>query len=1538
MSLLYLCALLLLTPQLLLPAAPLNLDLKTPDALDLDAPLTSDPADLDDSDGPDDLDDPGAPDSPDQPADLVQSPDLHQPHIPLQRPVTYHSPPRQMPLPKPGAFENREFRTGLRKLPRTQGVPEIPGAHLGSASPLRPHQELKVPLRNEVGIPDLSRAEAHQSLRIPFPPLASQSSTPADFIFPRPKWNKDLSQGQPPRRPGRPPDNYDPQVQVPSYLLQGTHKPPEPLEENTEPPGEEEQALPTSLYPIDLEPSGLPPVSPQSEQMDLFAPQKEALSPPPEASQESELCPNKTLCLHPLRASTLETPQENPILQSTLYPGRDNQVSEEFALTLEPVQEVQSGQTLQEAPVQPSNSAQEVKPAVEQEVLAPLPEQEVEPYVVHQKAPPQFPRPSEEIEPVPGLEKSSKPPEILSSSRTQQEVPGSPLEFPEGTKYSMPEETTALPPMPHKEANPFLSEQEALFPTNQQNTTQFQEPLDEVEPIPDQHEYTSEPPEFMEEWEPFTVMQDTQAQSSEWPTEGEHSLLQLENALPPPASTEEVEAPAALQEASVHPEAFLKEIRTSAAQHAYSMEPADYTESLPFPSYNQEASTQRPELPENEAPSIIQNNPGKALESPQHVVTQLPGNTGVTISSEVQYPTPPPLLHKVIVSPTRHYFNVPIATAEPLSQTLAAPQKPTVPSSAFPQLPISQEEQSQAQNPNLNKFTTKSLDYEIPTNQHHTIEMEYPSVTSQKTTGPSSEFFKMTFYQVQDKKLNTNSVTENPLKLGLSETIEYTIMTKDFIAQKKVIPPSEDHEETPLNPDQVQGQQLKMTKVIVQPLALEINVPSETNLEIQLSPEKQGTPTQPPESFHKVVDTTGSVRSSNLQKSIAPPTNQVTLDIDISVSKVDNRETGLTSKNQETPAQTAEPPKGGEAQFTTHPQEPSVKVEYMTTKHPASVPPPSQEITHHSNVPDVTVEPWTLELTLAPEPKTQVVESSPTQQDQTTLSLEHPEKILTQSPVYNQVTVDSTGQDQGQTSKLPDVIVSLLDLPLTTTPQFTSETAHSLAVEETASPTKQSTLKSFTETRALQTASPPKQVTVQLVSPELVVTQHPASSEAGLSSPVTQHTFSFIPEKEHMSPSGPPTQSAKNRNNADICDLCVCQNATLSCTGLPKEKKLRRVPVPEPNTYNSTFTVLNLQGNNISYIDKNVWKAYRWTEKLILSDNFLTELRKDSFEGLLSLQYLDLSCNKIQYIERGTFDALPFLQYVDLGCNIITEVPFGSFQTWHGLQFLNTLVLNRNPLTTIEDPYLYKLPSLNYLDLGATQVSLKTVENILPVMLQLQNLILPSRPACCLCQFKSTIEVVCNTVKMSCNSECLQSIFCGEEAFRMAKDGTFMKALKARKKSHSTELTIEPEKPLSDGSGVTLDRYEIQLNQELQPVIPNNDVRTLLSHVVRTLKMDCSQPEAQLACAKLLSRTGLLLKLLNEQQEAKMAKTGSDTEQWKTNLVNKEDTEIRSESKAQETDKHTKEKKKYNYLYIVSFALSVTAIVIVFILIFCLIK
>uniref|UniRef100_K7FBS5 LRRC37A/B like protein 1 C-terminal domain-containing protein n=1 Tax=Pelodiscus sinensis TaxID=13735 RepID=K7FBS5_PELSI len=222
----------------------------------------------------------------------------------------------------------------------------------------------------------------------------------------------------------------------------------------------------------------------------------------------------------------------------------------------------------------------------------------------------------------------------------------------------------------------------------------------------------------------------------------------------------------------------------------------------------------------------------------------------------------------------------------------------------------------------------------------------------------------------------------------------------------------------------------------------------------------------------------------------------------------------------------------------------------------------------------------------------------------------------------------------------------------------------------------------------------------------------------------------------------------------------------------------------------------DFSGNAISSIEKRVWKGYPWAEYLVLKDNDLRKLQKDSLEGLLSLKHVDLSCNKIQFIEKQAFEPLPFLQFINLGGNLITELQPGTFQAWHGMQFLQKLVLSHNPLSVVADTSLFTLPSLAYLDLGATQVTQKTFKTLLLTALRLETLRLPSNMACCLCQMKENIEILCKTVKLHCEHSCAtnSSLCVHEEPFEQMQE-ELMKVLEARKLNASAVLHLQPEEP-----------------------------------------------------------------------------------------------------------------------------------------------
>ncbi|XP_006889553.1 PREDICTED: leucine-rich repeat-containing protein 37A-like [Elephantulus edwardii] len=253
---------------------------------------------------------------------------------------------------------------------------------------------------------------------------------------------------------------------------------------------------------------------------------------------------------------------------------------------------------------------------------------------------------------------------------------------------------------------------------------------------------------------------------------------------------------------------------------------------------------------------------------------------------------------------------------------------------------------------------------------------------------------------------------------------------------------------------------------------------------------------------------------------------------------------------------------------------PTVVTTQNTTKHEVSH--PGQNQLHPSNLPTVTVKPADMQLILTPEPTTEV-QSFPTQhkgpahppetseevkpptqqEDLSKLSelLEDnepsPFQVVTQSPVYNEVTVHSTDQDQAQNSNLPDVIVRPTDLGLTITPQFTS-TEQSTALQKTTPPTKHIHLGGINRPEKLPEEMEPsldqQEAPLQpLVPPTVVTTQNTTNHEVP------------PPGQNQLHPSNLPTVTVKP---ADM-QLILTPEPTTEVQSLPIQHK---APTHPPQT------------------------------------------------------------------------------------------------------------------------------------------------------------------------------------------------------------------------------------------------------------------------------------------------------------------------------------------------------------------------------------
>ncbi|XP_078298239.1 uncharacterized protein LOC144615232 isoform X5 [Panthera onca] len=1007
----------------------------------------------------------------------------------------------------------------------------------------------------------------------------------------------------------------------------------------------------------------------------------------------------------------------------------------------------------------------------QQEVLAqtPDPPKAVDPASGQQEAP------AQSVVPQLAPAQPSEPPEKVEPSPVQQEVPAQPSEPPNEAESSptpqealvqspVPQQAPAVSPEPPKEVEPSPTLQEApaqpseppneaesptqqvapaQFPVLQESPAISPEPPKEVEPSPTPQEPPAQPSEPGNEAESFPTQQGAPVVSPEPPKEVEPSTQQ--EAPPQPSDPPEKVEPSPVQQETLSlPLEPLKEIEPSLTQQEVQAQPSEAPEKVEPSPILQQSPTQPPEpSKEAETPPAQQEAPVQPPEPPEEVVAQPPVHNEVTVPPLGQEQAQHPNLPNVTVQPADLELTVtpePTVEAEQstiMQQTLAPPEDTEV----TPPHP----EQVQAQHPNLTEVRVQPLDLELTITPEPTTEVE--TSTTQEIPGHPSEPPKEVVVQPplfqevtvptpgldQARHPSSPNVTVQPLDLVLTVTTEPTTDVKHSSALQQTTAPPKDLEVTFPHSEHIQHPTL--TKVTVKPLDPGLTVTPESTTETEPSLTMQETPTQPPEPPKEVVQypsqqevTVPTPSKDQGQQPTLPSVTAHRVDLGLTITPEPTTEAEHSTPVKET---TAPPPKDLE----------------VTLAHPEQVQ------SQHPNLTEVTVPPMDLELTVTAGSSVET-EPSPTMRDTPTQPPEPPKEVVVQYPFQQEVTVPTPSKDQGQHPASP--IIPFRHVELTITPEPITEAEHSTTLKKTTTPPPKDLEVTLAHPKQVQSQHRNlTEVTVPPMDLEIPVSQQPESFETGFP-PTTEHPVvhfvKYTSEKAYTTLTWQPEQNATT--DLKICERCTCKEETLSCVGLSPQQRLRRVPVLEPDTYNGTFTILNFQGNSISHIDENVWKGYRWAEKLIIS---------------------------------------------------------------------------RNPLSTVEDSYLFKLPALKYLDMGSTQVSLTTVESILMMTVELETLILPSRMACCLCQFKNTIEVVCKTVKLRCDSACLTNgTRCDQEVYLRKAEGSFMKVLTARKKSASTELTIEPEKASSDIDRVSLSAF---MNEQLD-FNDESDVISALNYIL----------------------------------------------------------------------------------------------------------
>ncbi|RXM27187.1 Slit-like 2 protein, partial [Acipenser ruthenus] len=120
-------------------------------------------------------------------------------------------------------------------------------------------------------------------------------------------------------------------------------------------------------------------------------------------------------------------------------------------------------------------------------------------------------------------------------------------------------------------------------------------------------------------------------------------------------------------------------------------------------------------------------------------------------------------------------------------------------------------------------------------------------------------------------------------------------------------------------------------------------------------------------------------------------------------------------------------------------------------------------------------------------------------------------------------------------------------------------------------------------------------------------------------------------------------QSSSSCSVLQCPDVCTCSNNIVDCRG----KGLAEIPSNLPET----ITEIDLSNNQISELAPDAFQGLRSLNSLLLNANKINCLCVDAFQDLHNLNLLSLYDNKLQTIAKGTFASLRAIQTLHLAQN-----------------------------------------------------------------------------------------------------------------------------------------------------------------------------------------------------------------------------------------------------------------------------------------------
>uniref|UniRef100_A0A3P8V453 Slit homolog 2 (Drosophila) n=1 Tax=Cynoglossus semilaevis TaxID=244447 RepID=A0A3P8V453_CYNSE len=175
------------------------------------------------------------------------------------------------------------------------------------------------------------------------------------------------------------------------------------------------------------------------------------------------------------------------------------------------------------------------------------------------------------------------------------------------------------------------------------------------------------------------------------------------------------------------------------------------------------------------------------------------------------------------------------------------------------------------------------------------------------------------------------------------------------------------------------------------------------------------------------------------------------------------------------------------------------------------------------------------------------------------------------------------------------------------------------------------------------------------------------------------HNVAEVQKKEFVC-TGHHSSSFSSCSVLQCPESCTCSNNIVDCRG----KGLTEIPTNLPETITETGAFspykklrrIDLSNNQISELAADAFQGLRSLNSLVLYGNKITEISKGLFEGLFSLQLLLLNANKIACLRVDAFQDLHNLNLLSLYDNKLQTIAKGTFSSLRAIQ---TLHLAQNP-------------------------------------------------------------------------------------------------------------------------------------------------------------------------------------------------------------------------------------------------------------------